>query len=256
VSCYGTGYSCAVSLNFILFSCILINLLIIYVDLEIIPHPAEGTTSCNILTPSLCSILNADPFSIVLTLWASAQLIWVTMLLIVQLVQITRGLTTYEAMQHHRLGDHLNPAENLSTFMTTGATSLETAQLTSGNRGPDPAVQHPRPHRKVGYWKQFQTMLGIDTFIATALRSGDAADRSQAAKRKTNPFSRGWVQNFRDFWCDAQPVFGERRHGEAKLGGETVDYTKMFDLPLNQGLGRRRQGGMEYTAVGGDDGEV
>jgi palmitoyltransferase ZDHHC13/17 len=179
------------------------------------------------------------------------------MLLIVQFVQITRGLTTYEAMQHHghSHGDPSGP-EALSTFLTTGAPSLETAQLTPGNRGPDPAVQHPHPKRKVGYWAQFQTMLGIDTFLATALRSGSlAANGGRAERVKKNPFSRGWVQNFKDFWCDSQPVFGSRASGEALLGGEKVDYTTLFDLE-GVGLGRRRRGGMEYVGVSGEGDEV
>jgi hypothetical protein len=171
------------------------------------------------------------------------------MLLIVQLVQITRGLTTYEAMQHHKHGGHDHGPEAISNFMTTGSTSLETAQLTSGNRGPDPAIQHPHPKRKVGYWAQFQTMLGIDTFLATALRSGP--QESRGARERSNPFSRGWIQNCKDFWCDSQPVFGSRTHGEAMLGGERVDYTGLYEIPI--GLGTRRRGGMEYSAVAAED---
>jgi hypothetical protein len=176
------------------------------------------------------------------------------MLLIVQLVQITRGLTTYEAMQHHKHGhSHESGGEQLSTFLTTGTTSLETAQLTSGNRGPDPAVQHPKPHRRIGYWAQFQTMLGIDTFIATALRRGPP--ESRAARARSNPFSRGWIQNCKDFWCDPAPIFGSRAHGEARLGGERIDYTTVYDVPTSVGI-RRRAGGMEYVGVAGDDEEV
>lgn len=85
-------------------------------------------------------------------------------------------------------------------------------------------------------------MLGIDTFLATALRSGPQATPRERAKK--NPFSRGWIQNFKDFWCDSQPVFGSRVNGEALLGGEKVDYTTLYDLDEIQGLGRRRMGGM------------
>jgi palmitoyltransferase len=184
------------------------------------------------------------------------------MLLIVQLVQITRGLTTYEAMSQHKHGHDGPPAggEALTTFLTTGTTSLDAAGLTSAGRGPDPAAQPAAgastQRRQQGCLKQWQHMLGIDTFLATAMHGSSAGGHSHSHnRRQSNPFSRGWIQNFKDFFCDSSPVFGNRAHGEAFLGGETVDYTQMYDVPLG-GVGTRRRGGMEYAAVAPGDEDV
>lgn len=87
-------------------------------------------------------------------------------------------------------------------------------------------------------------MFGVDTFLATASTTGEGRRRA-----RKNPFSRGWIQNFRDFFCDPVPVFGSRAHGEALLGGKRVYYTSMYEMPTNVGLSRRRAGGMEYAAV-------
>jgi hypothetical protein len=209
-------------------------LLINYLDL--IPKPAESAVECVLISPSLCATLNSDPFTIVLSLWTNLQLIWVSMLLIVQLVQITRGLTTYEAMSSHK-HHHTSPLE---TFVATGSASIEGAQLGAEGRGPDP-VHPPKP--KKGCLGNWMSMFGVDVFLRTT--------RSDAAEEKRNPFSRGWVTNFKDFFCDASSVFKARPSGEALLGGEKVDYTSLYDVPLASGRGVRRRQGMEYAAVSG-----
>lgn len=94
-------------------------------------------------------------------------------------------------------------------------------------------------------------MFGVDTFLATASTTGEGSRRA-----KKNPFSRGWIQNFRDFFCDPVPVFGSRANGEALLGGYRVDYTSMYEVPTGAGLSRRRAGGMEYAAVAGGEEDV
>jgi palmitoyltransferase ZDHHC13/17 len=180
------------------------------------------------------------------------------MLLIVQLVQITRGLTTYEAMTAHQRGHeghgHSHVAESLERFVATGTASIEESQLGAGGRGPDPAVAKP-VRRPEGCLKQWGRMFGVDTFLATAT----GTERRQRAK--ANPFSRGWIQNFRDFFCDPAPVFssrdGEGKSGEALLGGERVDYTSLYEVPTSFATGpRRRAGGMEYAAVAGGEDDV
>lgn len=178
-----------------------------------------------------------------LSLWTNIQLVWVTMLLIVQTVQITRGLTTYEAMSGHKHG-----GGPLETFIATGSTSLEGASLTSAGRGPDPAAAgrdgghaHPHPPRK-GCLGQWMSMFGVDVFLKTT--------QSDSRLESRNPFSRGWITNFKDFFCDASSVFRPRPSGEALLGGEKVDYTSLYDVPsLSLGGVRRTAGGIEYAAV-------
>lgn len=180
------------------------------------------------------------------------------MLLIVQLVQITRGLTTYEAMTAHQHAGHSHGiqagSEALQTFVTTGTSSIEEAQLGAGGRGPDPAVTPVSKRKPDGCLKPWLRMFGVDTFLATATTTTGEGSRRASVK---NPFSRGWIQNFKDFFCDPVPVFGSRNHGEALLGGLRVDYTSMYEVPTGVGLSRRRAGGMEYAAVAaGEDEDV
>jgi palmitoyltransferase ZDHHC13/17 len=168
------------------------------------------------------------------------------MLLTVQLLQIARGLTTYEAMQPSK---PTSPAaQQLTSFVTTGDPSLSTAGLGAGNRGPDPAASggaaggHDHPHKHRGPLEAWKKLLGVDTFVAVALH-GRGTPQANAAARYRNPFSRGCVTNCKDFWADEGPLFGSRESGTARFGGETVDYTSMYEVP--QGMG--------YAPVQGDE---
>lgn len=67
--------------------------------------------------------------------------------------------------------------------------------------------------------------------------------------------------NCSDFLCDGQSVFGRRENGRAMLGGEVVDYTRMYETPLRMGLSTRPRGGSaggvyESVAVEDDEGDV
>jgi len=58
------------------------------------------------------------------------------------------------------------------------------------------------------------------------------------------------------FWCDPAPVFGKRGGGSAMLGGEIVDYYRMYEAPLRMrgsGAGRRVSG---YMSVADEDPEA
>lgn len=234
--------------------------LLIYKYLSLIPQSTDST-SCTILSESLCSTLNSDPFTFALTVWATLQLVWVSMLLVVQLVQVARGLTTFEAMSGHKhMHGHKHghgasaAADALTSFVASGDPNLANAGLTSANRGPDPAVPaHPHKHKgHIGsYFSNLSHMLGVDTFLATAM-FGSRAKEVQAQNR-SNPFSRGLFGNCSDFWCDKEPVFRSRENGAAMLGGNRVDYTRMYNVPA----ARRRGGGrMEYEAVATADEDV
>jgi hypothetical protein len=219
--------------------------------LDILPHP-EGQ-SCNILNDRLCAVLNSDPFTVALTIWTTLQLVWVTMLLVVQLVQIMRGLTTFEAMSAHKHDHGLGDA--VTNFVATGTTSADTAGVTGGDRGPDPAASKHPPHEKRGFFKQLGHMLGFDTFMATALFGKKA--KEQQRRNRSNPFSMGILQNCRDFWLDPAPIFGSRLNGEGMLGGEKVDYTSMFDVPITARRTVRQEDGQQtsYAAVATEEEE-
>lgn len=118
--------------------------------------------------------------------------------------------------------------------------------------GPGGAVPvgHAHPHKKhqkkEGCFAQWKKLLGLDTFIATALHGSKAGE--VMARRRENPFTRGVLRNCQDFWCDAggaSGFFRGRGDGISLLGGEEVDYRRLYSVPAG-GAG----GGMSYRRGG------
>jgi hypothetical protein len=225
---------------------VFVRLVIFYIGA--LPPPTKP--ECKIISPVICEIILRDAWTIVLTIWTTLQLVWVTMLMFVQLVQISRNQTTFENMKrhssHHAGHSHHRPHEaHGGAAGGRGAASLNDTAAAGSRLG-------PKPHRPDGCLTRWKKLLGLDAFMATAQ---DGLADASAGRRSdhSNAFSRGIVTNCRDFWCDPAPVFGKRNTGEAMLGGEIVNYARMYDRPL-QTTGR---GGMLYSGIpGGDDGEV
>jgi hypothetical protein len=209
-------------------------------DLENTAEPAE--TKCNVLSEEICKWVLRDTFTVVLTIWAALQLTWVTALLFVQSVQISRATTTYESMRgHHHGGSKI--ADTMTAVLTSGASSTEGAQLPSMQPGGGAAggQRHAPAHaRKEGCFAQWKKLLGLDTFVATA-QSG--------TRRPKNPYSRGIITNCKDFWCDPAPIFGQRPVGDAMLDGEMINYTRIYEVPPRM---KARRGG-NYESVGTEE---
>lgn len=224
--------------------------LLIMVDYQ--GFPTEGNDQCNLLAPELCRLVNKDPYTLVLMIWAALQMTWVTMLLFVQATQISRAMTTYENMRgsHHSHGSRASEAITLA--LTAGTLSLDAAQLGSEGRGADPAVppSHGHSHHhKEGCFGQWKKLLGVDTFVETL--QGNSTTR----RRNRNPFSKGCWENCKDFWCDPAPVFSKRENGAAMLGGEEINYTAIYETPLMMNARTRRgtDGGGVYQSVAADE---
>ncbi|GMF80284.1 unnamed protein product [Aspergillus oryzae] len=198
---------------------------------------------CNIINETLCDFVLRDTFTLVLDLWVCIQLVWITMLVAVQMIQISRNQTTYENMRGHSVDRSYPSSRAFASAVAAGTTSLNAAGLTSSGQGPNPALAQGAPrHRKHGCLQQWSSLLGIDTFFATArdgLRDGPRAVRPK------NPFSRGVVTNCRDFWCDPAPYFGKREPGAAMLGGEVINYNRMYETPSRMHSG----GGYQSLSV-------
>ncbi|KAI0167430.1 hypothetical protein BJ166DRAFT_519924 [Pestalotiopsis sp. NC0098] len=210
--------------------------------------PASSTTECTILAPKLCQVFNTDPYIILLGIWASLQLTWVSMLLFVQFVQVARAMTTYENMYGINDG---SSASVMHSFTSTGAPLDPThpnASAPPPSAADDPLGNRGHGHRhKQGFLQQWSRILGVDTFIETATGRGAATAKKQ--RKKKNPYSRGYVQNCKDFWCDSAPVFGRREPGDAMLGGQKVNWTETYESPAAMEMGGRRgRGGYETVA--------
>lgn len=161
-------------------------------------------------------------------------------------------MTTYENMRgtHHSHGSRASEA-------ITSALAARPVNRTQLSRDPDPALAeiHTDHHSKTGCFAQWKKILGVDTFVETAFHGYEG---NAARRRNRNPFSRGCLQNCKDFWCDPAPIFGSRENGAAMLNGEIVNYTNIYEAPLRMGMRTRRardQAG-SYEFVATDDGAV
>ena len=216
-------------------------------DLENSAAPEHS--QCNILAEGICDIILRDTFTAVLAIWSTLQLTWVTMLLFVQLVQISRAKTTYESMRGHTQFDY-KAAEAVTAALTTGATTMSDGQLTGGDLV---SGNHSHSHgHKEGCFKQWKKLLGLDSFMATAQSGLKGEHRST----RRNPFSRGVLTNCKDFWCDPAPYFSKRETGAAMLDGTIINYTRMYESPPRLKLRRSDRSGSEryvYNSVTSDD---
>ncbi|KAM7183213.1 putative palmitoyltransferase [Naviculisporaceae sp. PSN 640] len=212
----------------------------------------SASEECNILSPTLCKVVNADSYSLLLAIWASLQLTWVSMLLFVQFLQVSRAMTTYENM--FGIDSHHSAASLTSAFTSTGA-PLDPSQLPPSGSAARPDGHghgHKHGHGHGGWLKQWGRLLGVDAFIATA------TDKNKGGKKKNrNPYSKGCLTNCKDFWCDPAPMFGKRENGSAVLGGVPVNYADMYESPsMMEAITRGRattRGNARYAAVAGDD---
>ncbi|KAI2465549.1 hypothetical protein F4781DRAFT_21590 [Annulohypoxylon bovei var. microspora] len=215
--------------------------------------PKSDVHDCLILSESICAVISNDSYSIALGFWATAQLTWVSMLIFVQFVQVARAMTTYENMYGIQDGS----ASSLgSAFTSTGAPldpSHPDAAPPSAAADPLGTGRGGHAHKHKSFLQQWGRLLGVDTFIETATGRGAATGKKMRKKR--NPYSKGMVQNCRDFWCDPAPLFGRRETGDAVLGGEKINYTEVYESPAAMGLGLggagssgRRRGGYETVA--------
>ncbi|THH04053.1 hypothetical protein EW145_g5805 [Phellinidium pouzarii] len=170
-------------------------------SIEILEVPSS---SC-LLPDQLCAVTAYDPFLFSVACWSTLQLLWTTVLLISQLYQITRQMTTFEVSNLGRYG-----------FMGgRGGTSLASQM---GHRhqhaplgGGDEAQTHK--HKHVGCGGMLMQLTGFDAFT-----KGRAADGLARASKATNPFDLGIVGNCRDFWTKGR-----------ELG---VEYERLYDVPL------------------------
>jgi ankyrin repeat protein len=206
---------------------IVLNLRLALTYLEFLPT-APGDT-CNLLGPEFCSQYNKDPVAIIITIWATLQLTWPTMLLAVQLIQVSRAQTTLESMRGHK--EFSAAAEIITSTAVAGSTSLQGASLDGASTNVPAASGAPGQSQssKQGCWAHWKTLLGLDTVLATAMY-GSRAEEVMTIQRR-NPWTRGLATNCSDFFCDGEPVFGRRKDGHGMLGGVTIEWTTTFEIP-------------------------
>ncbi|KAI0006473.1 hypothetical protein F4779DRAFT_21919 [Xylariaceae sp. FL0662B] len=207
---------------------------------------------CLVLSESICKVLNSDPYTMLLGIWTTLQLLWVAMLIFVQFVQVARAMTTYENM--YGIQD-VSTLSRMSAFTSTGAPldpNHPDAAPASAADDPLGTGRGAHAHKHRGFLQQWGRLLGVDTFIETATGRGAATGSGRKNRKKSNPYSRGYIQNCRDFWCDPAPIFGRRETGDAMFDGQRVNYTQIYESPAAMGLASGRRRG-EYEAVASEE---
>lgn len=187
----------------------------------------------------MCELVNFDAYTLILAIWITLQLTWVFMLIFTQLIQVSRGMTTYENMFGIRDG-------TATTAFTSTGVPLHPDHHSVATTG-DIETPHGHKHRQ-GLFQRWGRVLGVDPFIETITGRGAATGKGR--RKKKNPYSRGCVVNCKDFFCDPAPVFGQRDNGTAVLGGGRVDYSAMYESPAMMRLASMRErSGYEAVAT-------
>jgi palmitoyltransferase len=179
--------------------------------------------TCSFLDDELCAAYTKSRFTLFLTAWSLFQMIWLTFLLFSQLFQISKGLTTVELSVLTKQSHDTNPYY-----------SSAPAELLEGETpGELPSGSHTHSHRNI--CSTFFLLTGLDQFVITL---------KQTLGLKSNvslgevPSDYGFKQNLVDFWFASGDDHLKFRNfikfpvmGESNLGGQTVDYYKLYELP-------------------------
>lgn len=162
------------------------------------------------------------------SIWALFMDAWLLVLFVMQLVQISRQLTTFEASNVGRYGFMGGRGEaNMSA--QKGFIEQQTERLIAAGMKPEDAhaQMHGCAHKRVR--SPFQLCKGIGTSLLSIVgldlytrgKGGQGLSRSRAA---ANPFDKGIVGNclgmfptHADFW-----MAGDYLH---------VDYAQLYDVP-------------------------
>jgi palmitoyltransferase ZDHHC13/17 len=206
----------------------------------------------------ICEPLVTDPYTTILTFWGGAQLLWLTMLVVVQYYQIARGITTHELSNLQKYG-----------FLGGGNVTVEDRmQEGVSSRLPPIAVNDKPPQ---GRFQKCLRILGVEQFFTTFK---DKRQRADAQRRGMNPFDQSsCLTNCGDFWAVPEHLSDESsrgwlesglrirgmgfrlgKGGEARLGGQEVNYFDMWEVPEKRSKVRRLD--EEYQAVGQVDEDV
>lgn len=155
--------------------------------------------------------------AVVIMLWAALQLSWTIVLLIAQLLQVARQMTTLEMSNLGRYGF----MGGRGTSMASQTNFLAQRQVSTSQPadGGEPASGHNHHHHRHGFKQTLAGMggcllrvVGLDLYTR-----GKAGEGIRRAGKGGNPFDLGFRANCRDFWSQ---------------GGELgVDYTSLFDVP-------------------------
>ncbi|CDZ96517.1 palmitoyltransferase akr1 [Phaffia rhodozyma] len=244
-------------------------LLSFYYFMENSPTWTPETGAPCVLPSVLCTATGYDSYLALVTFWAMLQLSWTIILLVSQVWQVSRQMTTLEVTNLGRYG-FMGGRGGSSLRDQSGAVGVGLGGRTGGPEGlggpgdlgmgidptgvDEPTVSgeetgdgstlphvhahahgHAHGHRHGilgcmgGGWRFMLQILGLDRFT-----KGKAAKGLRMAGRDANPFDQGIIGNCMDFWT---------------VGGTLgVDYRQLYDIPLG-GFSSQRQRQQSYIQM-------
>ncbi|EMR10023.1 hypothetical protein PNEG_01777 [Pneumocystis murina B123] len=203
---------------------------LLLIHFEVLYSP-ELSKNCFVFLKLLCEPFLLDPFTFVLALWTFLQLIWVTLLLVVQLFQISFSITTSEARNLDKYGFM---GEIEKDFYRKDAAYILRSTFSN-----DDAPHHHYCSHKKGYrmFSMLSKFLGIHHFLKII---SIFSSKSVSLMNKTkNPFNNGILSNCRDFWnCGTGKIsvlgfMNKTKHsyieGSGYIDGQLINYYYLYD---------------------------
>lgn len=205
-----------------------------------VPTDAIPSASC-ILPTALCNWTSQAPFLTSVAFWASLQLTWTSILLIGQLWQVMKQVTTFEVSNLSKFGfmggrGHGAAGQDGLVENVKQEQAMAEEEPSADGISQAPSHHHAKhPHKSSTAF--LLQLLGLDRFSRASERR--ALVRSS---RNSNPFDQGVYRNCVDFWTSGK-----------ELG---VEYGRLYDVP-NEGFvkhkaeaGRKGKGrGTGYEAL-------
>ncbi|KAK9450767.1 uncharacterized protein V1518DRAFT_411652 [Limtongia smithiae] len=225
----------------------------VYLVYEYLPDVDDDLKfSCIFISDEeICRAVSYDPFTLIMAVWASIQMTWVSFLNVVQLYQVSRGVTTNEAFNLHRFGwmggagdDVPAPTGLADPFDANAGTTSPTSHTHRGPRGSIGLCM-----RLIGI-PQFLDVMSefiggskVLSWISSSATSGAAQqrrERQSALKmaQHANPFNGGCISNCKDFWDINDGVIKTKLAdngpygGHGKIKGTDVDYYKLWTTQI------------------------
>ncbi|GAV53184.1 hypothetical protein ZYGR_0AI04670 [Zygosaccharomyces rouxii] len=211
-----------------------------------------GELRCTILrNEDLCLGFTYDRFAFVTFVWVVFHSIWVGLLVIVQVFQVFQGVTNYEfskMMNAHRMNGTdpgffneffgTAPEELLTINSTIDNTNSERSNEVSLNQTISSSGSQLKPKTCFGICC---ALTGVDQWLMVIKETFGMSHSASGTKKSltvSSPTNYGWKTNWKDFWLTSDTTAPLWRRilfppttSRALLGGQEVDYYKLFSLP-------------------------
>ncbi|SCU81912.1 LANO_0B04544g1_1 [Lachancea nothofagi CBS 11611] len=206
---------------------------------DVLEDESDIDFKCGIFEDEICAGLKLDPYAFLVMVWAILQAVWVSPLLVTQLFQTFKGITTQELTEGSRKR-HGHDTTN-EFFVTTPTDLMNEEELNALNQG---SVNHNDRSllRSRGCFSVCCSLIGLDQFVIV-VRDILGLTRDSQTTRRTATLGKfatdyGWKTNLKDFWLlsDHTAPFWQRLlysppEYKANLNNIEVDYRTLYTLP-------------------------